>query len=158
LSVGYSACHWCHVMERESFESEEIARLLNDSFVSIKVDREERPDLDDIYMTATQMMSGSGGWPVTGFLTPGLQPFCPGADCPPTDRWGRPGFASVLTQLAEAWRNRREDVTRIAAQVTERIAQASSLESGPGQVDRDLIRRAVQRLGRDFDDTWGGFG
>src|SRR5918912_3802402 len=107
LSIGYSACHWCHVMERESFESEEIARRLNEHFVAIKVDREERPDLDDIYMTATQMMSGSGGWPMTVFLTPDLRPFFAGTYFPPTDRWGRPGFGSLVSQLADAWRSRR---------------------------------------------------
>jgi uncharacterized protein len=158
LSVGYSACHWCHVMERESFESEEIARLLNEHFVAIKVDREERPDLDDIYMTATQMLSGSGGWPMTVFMTPELQPFFAGTYFPPTDRWGRPGFANVLIQLAAAWHDRRADVLQIAGQVTERIAGAALPEGTSGRVDRDLIRRAIERMGRDFDDTWGGFG
>jgi uncharacterized protein YyaL (SSP411 family) len=158
LSVGYSACHWCHVMEHESFESEEIARLLNASFVSIKVDREERPDLDDIYMAATQMMSGSGGWPMSVFLTPDLRPFFAGTYFPPTDRWGRPGFASVVTQLANAWSARRDEVERMADQVTERLARAVSLEAAPGSVSRELVRRAVQRIGQEFDTVYGGFG
>ncbi|HEY7700232.1 MAG TPA: thioredoxin domain-containing protein, partial [Vicinamibacteria bacterium] len=96
LSVGYSACHWCHVMERESFENEDIAALMNESFVSIKVDREERPDIDEIYMSAVQIMTGSGGWPLTVFLTPELEPFYGGTYFPPEDRWGRPGFSTVL--------------------------------------------------------------
>ena len=110
LSIGYAACHWCHVMERESFENEEIARILNESFVSIKVDREQRPDIDHIYMTFTQAMSGSGGWPMSVFLTPDLKPFFAGTYFPPDDRMGRPGFARVLTEIASAYRENRQQI------------------------------------------------
>src|SRR5215472_16941073 len=103
LSIGYSACHWCHVMEHESFENPEIARILNDHFVSIKVDREERPDLDQIYMTAVQMLTGRGGWPMSMFLTPELKPFYGGTYFPPDDRYGRPGFKSLLEKVALTW-------------------------------------------------------
>src|SRR4051812_15836297 len=110
LSIGYSSCHWCSVMERESFENEEIARLMNDSFVSIKVDREERPDLDQIYMNAVQMMTGSGGWPMTVFLTPEGVPFYGGTYFPPVDRYNMPGFPRVLLGVAEAYRTRPDEV------------------------------------------------
>src|SRR5216683_1748127 len=112
LSIGYSACHWCHVMEHESFENEEIARILNEHFVSIKVDREERPDLDQIYMLSVQLMNqGQGGWPMSVFLTPALQPFAGGTYFPPDDRYGRPSFKRVLLGVAEWWQTRRDEVT-----------------------------------------------
>ncbi len=114
LSIGYSACHWCHVMERESFEDEKIARLMNENFVNIKVDREERPDLDQIYMNAVQMITGHGGWPLTAFLTPELVPFFGGTYFPPEDRHGMPGFPRVLLSIAEAYRTRPDDVTQSA--------------------------------------------
>ena len=110
LSIGYSSCHWCHVMEHESFENEAIAKILNDHFVSIKVDREERPDLDEIYMTAVQLMTGSGGWPMSVFLTPDLKPFYGGTYFPPDDRYGRPGFKSLLLRLSKAWEENREEL------------------------------------------------
>src|SRR5262249_22898319 len=112
--IGYSACHWCHVMERESFENEAIAQLMNDNFVSIKVDREERPDLDTIYMNAVQMMTGSGGWPMTVFLTPDGKPFYGGTYFPPVDRYGMPGFPRVLIALAEAYQARRDEIENSA--------------------------------------------
>jgi len=112
LSIGYSACHWCHVMERESFENERIAALLNEHYVSIKVDREERPDLDDIYMRAVQTLTGQGGWPMSVFLTPDLEPFYGGTYFPPFGGYGRPGFADVLMQLEQAWQTRREDIVK----------------------------------------------
>src|SRR5438552_4495035 len=110
LSIGYSACHWCHVMEHESFEDPEVAEILNNNFVSIKVDREERPDVDQIYMTAVQLMTGQGGWPMSVWLTPGGKPFYGGTYFPPDDRYGRPGFPRVLKAVAEAWENRRLEV------------------------------------------------
>src|SRR6476659_8504316 len=110
LSIGYSACHWCHVMAHESFEDEEIARLMNDNFVNIKVDREERPDLDQIYMNAVQMMTHHGGWPMTVFLTPDAVPFYGGTYFPPQDRYNMPGFPRVLISVAEAYRDRRDDI------------------------------------------------
>src|SRR5882762_766391 len=110
LSIGYSACHWCHVMERESFEDPTTAALMNREFVSIKVDREERPDLDDVYMAAVQSMTGGGGWPMSVFLTPALEPFFGGTYFPPDDRHGLPAFSRVLTAIADAYRNRRSEV------------------------------------------------
>src|SRR3990170_1204873 len=121
LSIGYSACHWCHVMEHESFENEAIAKLLNDSFVSIKVDREERPDLDQIYMNAVQMLTGRGGWPMSVFLTPELKPFYGGTYWPPTGRQGMPGFDQVLTAVIDAWKNRRDQAITAADQLTTEI-------------------------------------
>src|SRR5690606_9412009 len=118
LSIGYSACHWCHVMERESFEDEAIAEVLNASFVSIKVDREERPEVDDIYMTAVQMMTGSGGWPMSVFLTPDLKPFYGGTYYPPRDMMGRPGFMTLLRALADAWTSKRDEVLANAEDLT----------------------------------------
>ena len=128
LSIGYSACHWCHVMEHESFENEDIARVLNDNFVSIKVDREERPDLDQIYMMAVQQMNqGQGGWPMSVFLTPALQPFYGGTYYPPDDRYGRPGFRRLLLLLAEAWKTRRPEINDVADHITEFLRKAGGL-------------------------------
>jgi uncharacterized protein YyaL (SSP411 family) len=162
LSIGYSACHWCHVMERESFENEEVARLLNADWVSIKVDREERPDLDEVYMLATQLMSGSGGWPMSVFLTPDLKPFYAGTYFPPDDSgtpWvGRPGFQHVLRQLADAWKNRRDDVTQAANRAALGLTQYASLQSDEGDLGPDLVPNAVEMMARDFDPVNGGFG
>jgi len=133
LSVGYSACHWCHVMERESFENREIAEVMNPHFVSVKVDREERPDVDQIYMQAVQSMTGHGGWPMTVFLTPDGAPFYGGTYFPPTDRHGLPGFPRLLHSIADAWQTRRGEVldssTKIAAELNrgERLRGAATL-------------------------------
>src|ERR1043166_5531614 len=118
LSIGYSACHWCHVMEHESFEDAETAKLLNDHFISIKVDREERPDLDQIYMTAVQLMTRHGGWPMSVFLTPALQPFYGGTYFPPVDRHGMPSFRRVLGAIIDAWTNRRAELETQAKELT----------------------------------------
>src|SRR5689334_25067554 len=118
LSIGYSACHWCHVMERESFENEAIAKQMNALFVSIKVDREERPDLDHIYQLVVQLMGRSGGWPLTVFLTPALRPFFGGTYFPPVERYGMPGFPTVLRSVAEAYRTKRDQVERSAGELT----------------------------------------
>src|SRR5271167_61888 len=126
LSIGYSACHWCHVMERESFENEEIAKILNAHFVSIKVDREERPDIDQIYMTAVQLLTGQGGWPMSVFLTPELQPFFGGTYFPPDDRYGRPGFKRLLLALVDAWQNRRPELLESAGQITQHVQAAGA--------------------------------
>src|SRR5581483_11583758 len=134
LSVGYSACHWCHVMERESFEDPEIGRILNDHFVSIKVDREERPDLDQIYMTAVQLMTRQGGWPMSMFLTPDLKPFYGGTYFPPDDRYGRPSFKRLLLALAEAWRGRRDEVNQAAAAQTEQVRMVMQFQPGEGEL------------------------
>src|SRR5574339_613323 len=119
LSIGYSACHWCHVMERESFENEAIAALMNRNFVCIKVDREERPDLDEIYMAATQLLTRQGGWPNSVFLTPDLEPFFAGTYFPPEARYGRPGFPDILRGVAEAYATKREEIGKVASEVAE---------------------------------------
>ena len=115
LSIGYSTCHWCHVMEHESFENREIAEVLNRHFVSIKVDREERPDVDRVYMTFVQVTTGSGGWPMSVWLTPSLQPFYGGTYFPPSSKWGKPGFVDVLEEIARVWREERDKVEQSAA-------------------------------------------
>ena len=129
LSIGYSACHWCHVMERESFENPEIAALMNQHFVSVKVDREERPDVDDVYMKAVQVLTGHGGWPMTVFLTPEGKPFYGGTYFPPVDRHGLPGFPRVLDAVARAYHERPDDITKSAGQLLDRLA---SLETVAG--------------------------
>ena len=158
LSIGYSACHWCHVMERESFEDEAIAALMNRSFVNIKVDREERPDLDDIYMAATLAANGGqGGWPMTVFLTPDQRPFFAGTYFPPSDRLGRPGFATLLTRIAEAWEGQRDTLTEQAAALTEHLREQAETAAGIN-VGEAEIRAAVRELAESFDPTYGGFG
>ena len=121
LSVGYSTCHWCHVMAHESFESADVAAVLNEHFVSIKVDREERPDVDRVYMTFVQATTGSGGWPMSVWLTPDLKPFYGGTYFPPTSRWGRPGFVDILQEIARVWRAERVKVTQSAETLTEQL-------------------------------------
>jgi uncharacterized protein len=159
LSIGYSACHWCHVMEHESFENEEVAHLLNDNFVSIKVDREERPDLDQIYMTSVQLLNqGQGGWPMSVFLLPDLRPFSGGTYFPPDDRYGRPGFKRVLRTLAEWWKMRRADINEAAGDITERIRSLGQLEPGEGDFGPKMLQHAVSYLERVFDTVHGGFG
>ncbi len=157
LSIGYAACHWCHVMERESFEDAEIAGQMNRDFVCIKVDREERPDLDDIYMAATVAMSGSGGWPMTVFLTPEKLPFFAGTYFPPTDRYGRPGFKTLLDRLAGMWANERETLLKQAAQLT-RAVRTQAQARAPGPIPADSMERAVRTLEQSFDLRYGGFG
>ncbi|HTE65027.1 MAG TPA: thioredoxin domain-containing protein, partial [Candidatus Binatia bacterium] len=158
LSIGYSACHWCHVMERESFEDESLAEQLNRDFVPIKVDREERPDLDDVYMAAVQAMTGGGGWPMSVFLTPNLEPFFGGTYFPPEDRHGLPGFPRVLAAIADAYRNRRDEVRAQGRQLASHLRQ--QLDVSPGQADpeRAQLDAAVARLARAFDPEHGGFG
>src|SRR6202171_2955521 len=126
LSIGYSACHWCHVMERESFENEAIAKMMNDWFVSVKVDREERPDLDHVYQLVVQLMGRSGGWPLTVFLTPDQRPYFGGTYFPPADRYGMPGFPKVLHAASEAYRARRDQVIAHAQEVTQAIEAAAA--------------------------------
>ncbi len=158
LSVGYSTCHWCHVMEHESFEDEEIARVLNDHFVPIKVDREERPDVDRVYMTFVQATTGSGGWPMSVWLTPDLQPFFGGTYFPPVSRWGRPGFVEVLRQIAQLWEGDRERVLRGAADIGRQVAAASVLPAGEALPGPRALDRAVDEFARTFDARFGGFG
>ena len=164
LSVGYSACHWCHVMEHESFESEAIAKLMNEHFVCIKVDREERPDVDAIYMTATQLMTGSGGWPMSVFLTPDTrQPFFAGTYWPPTAKFGRPGFREILLHIHDAWETRRDEVEQAAASSTAAIARLADPTAGRGNdddvgFDASLTSRAAASILATADRDEGGFG
>ncbi len=158
LSIGYSACHWCHVMEHESFENDEIAALMNTHFINIKVDREERPDLDEIYMQATVTMNqGHGGWPMTVFLTPDQEPIFAGTYFPPTDKWGRPGFATVLKNIAVAWEKDKESIVKQAAQFTNQLRKSIGVTS-PMTVGQTEIETAVEQYSRDFDPQHGGFG
>ncbi len=158
LSIGYSACHWCHVMERESFENEAIAELMNRWFVCVKVDREERPDLDEIYMAATVAMNhGQGGWPMTVFLTPAQEPFFAGTYFPPEDRWGRPGFGSVLKKIADYWDARPSEVREQAKELTAQLQGAKQFPS-PISISESVLEEAVAQFTEDFDETHGGFG
>ncbi|MFO0843233.1 MAG: thioredoxin domain-containing protein [Gemmataceae bacterium] len=158
LSIGYSSCHWCHVMEKESFANDEVAKFLNKHFVCIKVDREERPDVDQIYMASVQMMAGHGGWPMSVFLTPDLRPFTGGTYFPPDDRYGRPGFLRVLHMIAEAWRARRGDIDRAAGEITQHLQQMGQLASSEGELTPELLRQAGRHLEQAYDPTNGGFG
>jgi uncharacterized protein YyaL (SSP411 family)/aryl-alcohol dehydrogenase-like predicted oxidoreductase len=157
LSIGYAACHWCHVMERESFEDEAIAGLMNRHFVCIKVDREERPDLDAVYMNATVAMSGSGGWPMTVFLTPSKEPFFAGTYFPPESRYGRPGFRDLLRHIANLWETDRSGLHKQAKQLTETLAEQAAPEL-PASVGKEAIEAAVAQLDQSFDARFGGFG
>ncbi|QDU29925.1 Glycosyl hydrolase family 76 [Anatilimnocola aggregata] len=158
LSIGYSACHWCHVMEHESFENVGIANELNRLFVCIKVDREERPDLDQIYMNAVQLMTGRGGWPMSVFLTPDLSPFYGGTYWPPTARMGMPGFLDVVRAVADAWQNRRHLAVQQASEMTEHLKQIGADESASDPLELDLLDHDCQQLQRAFDPQFGGFG
>ena len=160
LSVGYSTCYWCHVMERQSFENDAVAAVMNEKFVNIKVDREERPDVDQLYMTAVQVLTRHGGWPMSVWLTPDLRPFYGGTYFPPTDAHGRPGFVTVLKGLDDAYRNKRPDVEQTANQlkgILEQIAEPAAPER-PVRIDEECVRRLVDRSVSDYDPTFGGFG
>ncbi|HXI22679.1 MAG TPA: thioredoxin domain-containing protein, partial [Pyrinomonadaceae bacterium] len=158
LSIGYSACHWCHVMEHESFENEEIAKLMNDNFVNIKVDREERPDLDQIYMTAVQMMTGHGGWPMTMFLTPEGVPFYGGTYFPPNDRFNMPGFPRVLLSVAEAYRSQREQVGSTATQMLGELRRVGLAAESRDLLTTEILDGAYRRIAKNYDPVNGGFG
>jgi uncharacterized protein YyaL (SSP411 family) len=158
LSIGYSACHWCHVMEKESFENEEIARLMNENFVNIKVDREERPDLDQIYMNAVQMMTGHGGWPMTVFLTPDGVPFYGGTYFPPEDRYNMPGFPRVLMGVAETYRSRGDEVTETASSMLKELQRIGQARESNEILSIDLLDAAERNIARSYDPTHGGFG
>lgn len=158
LSIGYAACHWCHVMERECFENPEIAQYLNEHFVSIKVDREERPDLDEIYMTAVQVLTGQGGWPLTVFLTPDLKPFYGGTYFPPQDRWGRPGLLTVLRAIIELYHKEREKIVEQADRLTQYLGALHQPKSSAGLLTPDLLQGAYLASLHSFDREHGGFG
>ncbi|WP_434347761.1 thioredoxin domain-containing protein [Myxococcus virescens] len=160
LSVGYSACHWCHVMAHESFESPETARLMNEGFINIKVDREERPDLDQIYQGVVQLMGQGGGWPLTVFLTPDLKPFYGGTYFPPQDRYGRPGFPRLLMALRDAWENKQDEVQRQSAQFEEGLGELATygLEAAPAVLTAADVVGMGQRMAKQVDAVHGGFG
>ncbi len=158
LSIGYSACHWCHVMEVESFENEEIAKLMNGNFVNIKVDREERPDLDEIYMNAVQMLTGRGGWPMTVFLTPETQPFYGGTYFPPEDRYGVPGFPKVLKAVAQAYRERPQDVEKSVGQILEALNRLTTVQESQRPFSREVIAQSAEQLAQAYDPDYGGLG
>jgi uncharacterized protein YyaL (SSP411 family) len=158
LSIGYSACHWCHVMEQESFENEEIAAIMNRYFINIKVDREERPDLDALYMNYVQMSTGSGGWPMTVFLTPDQVPFFGGTYFPPEDRYGRPGISKLLRAVAEAYYTKRKEIEEQGPEITRRLEQINSLSGPSGSVDQQILDSAFGNLAARFDWSNGGFG
>ena len=158
LSIGYSACHWCHVMERESFEDEATALLMNEYFVSIKVDREERPDLDAVYMEAVQMLTGSGGWPMTVFLTPEGKPFYGGTYFPPVDRFNMPGFPRLLESVARSYRDSRSEIDRVTNQITEQLGRTGQIPKGDSPVTVETLHQAYTVLATNFDYQNGGHG
>jgi uncharacterized protein YyaL (SSP411 family) len=162
LSIGYSTCHWCHVMERESFENEAIAALMNQHFVCIKVDREERPDVDRIYMTFVQATTGGGGWPMSVWLTPDRKPFYGGTYFPPEQRYGHPGFSMVLERIAEVWLEDHDKIVESSHGVIAQLEkQASFAPSGPGsslRLDREALDSGFFQFRRSFDSRYGGFG
>lgn len=157
LSIGYSTCHWCHVMEKESFENEEIAKILNENFVSIKVDREERPDVDNIYMQAVMAMTGGGGWPLSVFLTPDKKPFFGGTYFPPEERYGMPSFKNLLLTVAEAWKNKREELLQSASSITDFLQKETESETSL-KLSPEILDKAFQEYADQFDSVYGGFG
>jgi len=158
LSIGYSSCHWCHVMEKESFENEAIAGIMNERFVNIKVDREERPDLDEIYMHAVQVMTGSGGWPMTVFLTPDLVPFHAGTYFPPEDRRGMPGFPKVLVTVSDYYKTHREEIKEMETQMKDALHQIVEIVPSKETLDSKVFSKAFQVSESQFDPIYGGFG
>jgi len=158
LSIGYATCHWCHVMAHESFEDEEVARLLNQSFVAIKVDREERPDVDKIYMFVCQSLTGHGGWPLSVFMTPEGNPFFAGTYFPKTARMGMPGFTKVVQQIAHMWKNDRASIVKSSETITAAIQPSSETQGSAPVLQADTLKKGYTQLARVFDPTWGGFG
>jgi len=158
LSIGYSTCHWCHVMAHESFEDDATAEIMNREFVNIKVDREERPDVDRVYMTFVQATTGGGGWPMSVWLTPQLEPFVGGTYFPPEDRFGQPAFRRVLQRIAEAWKNDREKISKQGANIVEALREAVGEETAAGEIDASILEGTYQQFARTFDAHEGGFG
>src|SRR5213080_589094 len=159
LSVGYSTCHWCHVMAHESFENEDVAAIMNREFVSIKVDREERPDVDRVYMTFVQATTGGGGWPMSVWLTPDLKPFVGGTYFPPVDRYGQPGFTKVLERIAAAWKQGHEKIAEQGSKIVEALRESQNAQpEAAAKIDNQLFQTAYEQLSRSFDDKEGGFG
>ena len=158
LSIGYSTCHWCHVMAHESFESPEIAKILNENLVCIKVDREERPDVGRVYMTFVQATTGSGGWPMSVWMTPTLMPFYGGTYFPPESRWGRPGFPEILREIVRVWQQEHEKVQESALKLTEQIRGLRVIPPGDAVPGPDTLKEGVAEFARMFDQVRGGFG
>jgi len=158
LSIGYSTCHWCHVMERESFEDPAVAELMNQSFVSIKVDREEHPDVDQLYMSAVMMLTGQGGWPLTVFLTPERKPFFGGTYFPPERRGPMPGMKELLPSVAQAWRDRRDEIRQSSEQVAQALQERLAHDVPSGPISDEALQRAFNQAVQTYDPTWGGFG
>jgi len=159
LSIGYSTCHWCHVMAHESFENEETAAIMNREFVNIKVDREERPDVDRVYMTFVQATTGGGGWPMSVWLTPDLKPFVGGTYFPPVDRYGQPGFTKVLERIAAAWKQGHEKIAEQGSKIVEALRESQNAQpEAAAKIDNQLFQTAYEQLSRSFDDKEGGFG
>src|ERR1700742_4005921 len=157
VSIGYAACHWCHVMERESFEDAAVAELMNASFVNVKVDREERPDVDAVYMDAVVAMTGSGGWPMTVFLRPTREPFSGGTYFPPQPRHGMPAFRDVLLGLSKAWREDREKIEEVSGNLVAHL-QTLAPQAPEGGIDESVLGAAMENLYATFDYEWGGWG
>ena len=158
LSIGYATCHWCHVMEHESFEDEAVATLMNDAFINIKVDREERPDIDGIYMTVAQMATGQGGWPLTIVMTPDRLPFFSGTYFPKESRFGRPGMVDLVPRIRELWETRRSELLDAAGSITDRLRQMATADQGGRVLDHATLEEGFRALSREFDWTHGGFG
>src|SRR5216110_1313345 len=159
LSVGYSTCHWCHVMAHESFEDEEVAAIMNREFVNIKVDREERPDVDRVYMTFVQATTGGGGWPMSVWLTPDLKPFVGGTYFPPVDRYGQPAFRKVLERIAAAWKEGHEKIAEQGSKILEALRESQNAQpEAAAKIDNQVFQTAYEQLSRSFDDKEGGFG
>jgi len=158
LSVGYSTCHWCHVMAHESFENEEVAAIMNREFVNIKVDREERPDVDRVYMTFVQATTGGGGWPMSVWLTPDLKPFVGGTYFPPEDRYGQPGFRKVLERIATAWKENRDNIVEQGGKIVAALRESQERPAGESKIDAVILDAAYRQIDRSYDPKEGGFG
>jgi uncharacterized protein YyaL (SSP411 family) len=158
LSIGYSTCHWCHVMERESFANETIAELMNKYYINIKVDREERPDIDKVYMSAVQMMTGQGGWPLSVFLTPELKPFYGGTYFPPRDGFGRPGFPTLLMRINEVWRQEKENVLQSSEELLNSLRHRHYIDSSNSEIDEAILKRTYHQIAAGYDQKFAGFG
>src|ERR1700736_2099603 len=158
LSIGYSTCHWCHVMAHESFEDEATAAIMNRDFVNIKVDREERPDVDRVYMTFVQATTGGGGWPMSVWLTPDLKPFVGGTYFPPEDRYGQPAFKKVLEKIASAWKENHEKIAEQGEKIVAAIRESQASQTATeGKIDNRLFQEAFEQLNRSYDPREGGF-
>jgi len=158
LSIGYSTCHWCHVMEHESFEDPEVARLMNENFINIKVDREERPDIDELYMTVAQLLTGRGGWPLTILMSPDQKPFFASTYIPKESRYGRLGMLELIPRIAEVWKERREDVHSSSTSILQALQRISQPRTAGDLLDESILKRTYEGLSKQFDEQYGGFG